>query len=125
MTVLYGVLVVLHLLGMAGIVGGWMVAVRQPRILDAMVVGSLVSLVTGLLLVGLSYPVFDGDTVDNAKITVKLVVALTVAVLVWVNRNRDAVPQGPAARHRPAGRGQRGGRRAVGRPLPRLKPVLS
>jgi hypothetical protein len=94
MTVLYGVLVVLHLLGMAGIVGGWMVAVRQPRILDAMVVGSLVSLVTGLLLVGLSYPVFDGETVDNAKITVKLVVALTVAVLVWVNRNRDAVPRG-------------------------------
>lgn len=94
MTVLYGVLVVLHLIGMAGVVGGWMVAVRQPRILQAMVVGSLVSLVTGLLLVGLNYAVFDGEDIDNAKITVKLVVALAIAVLVWVNRRKDSIPKG-------------------------------
>lgn len=94
MTLLYGVVVVLHLIGMAGVVGGWMVAVRQPRILTAMVHGSLVSLVTGLLLVGLSYPAFDGDGIDDAKTTVKLVVALAVAVLVWVNRTNDAVPRG-------------------------------
>lgn len=94
MAILYGVIVVLHLIGMAGVVGGWMVALRQPRILTAMVHGSLVALVTGLLLVGLSYPVFDGDNIDNAKITVKLVVALVIAVLVWVNRGKDAIPKG-------------------------------
>lgn len=93
MAILYGVIVVLHLIGMAGVVGGWLVAVRRPRILTAMVHGSLVSLVTGLLLVGLSYPVFDGD-IDNAKTTVKLVVALAIAVLVWVNRTKDAIPKG-------------------------------
>ncbi len=59
-----------------------------------MVHGSLTSLVTGLLLVGLSYPLFDGENIDNAKITVKLVVALVIAVLVWVNRRKDAVPKG-------------------------------
>lgn len=94
MAVVYGVLVVLHLIGMAGVVGGWMVAVREPRVLTAMVHGSLTALVTGILLVGLSYPVFDGDNIDNYKITLKLVVALVVAVLVWVNRRRDAVPKG-------------------------------
>ncbi len=94
MALLYGVIVVLHLIGMAGVVGGWMVAVRQPRILTAMVAGALVSLVTGLLLVGLSYPLYDGDTIDNAKITVKLVVALAIAVLVWVNRSKDGIPKG-------------------------------
>lgn len=94
MAILYGVLVVLHLIGMAGVVGGWLVAVRQPRILTAMVHGSLTALVTGLLLVGLSYPVFDGDNIDNYKITLKLVVALVVAVLVWVNRRRDSIPKG-------------------------------
>jgi len=94
MAILYGVIVVLHLIGMAGVVGGWLVAVRQPQILTAMVYGSLVSLVTGLLLVGLSYPLFDGDTIDNAKITVKLVVALAIAVLVWVNRTKQTIPKG-------------------------------
>ncbi len=94
MTILYGVLVVVHLVGMAGVVGGWMSAVRQPRIVPAMVAGALTSLVTGLLLVGLAYPVFGAEAVDNAKITVKLVVALVIAVLVWVNRRKDAVPKG-------------------------------
>ena len=94
MAILYGVVVVLHLIGMAGVVGGWMVALREPRIVTAMVHGSLTALVTGLLLVGLSYPVFDGDNIDNAKITVKLVVALVIAVLVWVNRRNDSIPKG-------------------------------
>lgn len=94
MTIVYGVLVVLHLIGMAGVVGGWMVAIREPRILPAVVYGSLVALVTGLLLVGLNYPVFGGEYIDNAKITVKLVIALAIAVLAWVNRRRDAVPKG-------------------------------
>ena len=65
---------------MAGVVGGWMSAVRQPRVVPAMVYGALVSLVTGLLLVGLAYPVFGGEGIDNVKITVKLVVALLIAV---------------------------------------------
>lgn len=94
MTLLYGVVVVLHLLGMAGVVGGWMSTVRHPRIVPAMVYGALTALVTGLLLVGLSYPVFDGENIDNAKISFKLVVALAVAVLVWVNRRKDRIPKG-------------------------------
>lgn len=94
MTLLYGVLVVLHLVGMAGVVGGWLSTVRHPRVVPAMVHGALTSLVTGLLLVGLAYPVFGGEGIDNAKTTVKLVVALVVAVLVWVNRRRDSIPRG-------------------------------
>lgn len=94
MALLYGFVVVVHLIGMAGVVGGWMSAVRQPRIVPAMVHGALTALVTGLLLVGLSYPVFGGDNIDNTKITVKLLVALVVAVLVWVNRRKTDVPKG-------------------------------
>lgn len=94
MAILYGVVVVLHLVGMAGVVGGWLSTVRTPRIVPAMVHGALTALVTGIALVGLAYPVFGADSVDNAKITVKLVVALVVAVLVWVNRRRDDIPKG-------------------------------
>lgn len=94
MAIVYGVLVVLHLIGMAGIVGGWMSTIRNPRITPAILYGSLVSLVTGILLVGLNYPVFGGDDIDNTKITFKLVVALAIAVLAWVNRRRDDLPKG-------------------------------
>ena len=54
MTFLYDLLVVLHLIGMAAIVGGWLTVLRSPRIVVGMVHGALLQLVTGLLLVGLA-----------------------------------------------------------------------
>lgn len=93
MEIAYGVIVVLHLIGMAGVVGGWMSAVRAPRILPAIVYGSILAVLTGLVLVGLSEAVYN-EGLNYAKITVKLLVALVIAVLAWVNRNRDAVPNG-------------------------------
>lgn len=90
--VLKGVLVVLHLLGMAGVVGGWLANVRTPKIAPVMLHGALTSLVTGLLLVGAAYGTGDGDDVDNTKITFKLAIALAVLALIWINRRREAVP---------------------------------
>ncbi|MGF1664287.1 MAG: hypothetical protein ACFCVG_17790 [Kineosporiaceae bacterium] len=92
MDVVYGLVVVLHLLGMAGVVGGWLATVRRPHVVPAMLHGALTALVTGVLLVGLTYARGEGDDVDHAKIAVKLVVALAIAVLVWVNRRREDVP---------------------------------
>lgn len=92
MEIVYGIVVVLHLLGMAGVVGGWLATVRSPRVVPAMLHGSLTALVTGLLLVGLTYAQGDGEDVDNVKITFKLAVALAIVVLVWVNRRRQDVP---------------------------------
>ena len=53
MDVVRGLLVILHLVGMAAIVGAWLSTLRVPRILPGMVHGALLQLVTGLLLVGL------------------------------------------------------------------------
>lgn len=92
MDVVYGLVVVLHLLGMAGVVGGWLATVRRPQVVPAMLHGALTALVTGILLVGLAYARGEGDDVDNVKITFKLAVALAIAVLVWVNRRREDVP---------------------------------
>jgi hypothetical protein len=92
-TFLYDLLVVLHLLGMAAIVGGWLTVLRSPRIVVGMVHGALLQLVTGLLLVGLAESGAVDQPVDNAKIGVKLVVALVVAGLAWANRRkRDVSP---------------------------------
>ncbi len=92
MDLVYDLLVVLHLLGMAAVVGGWLTVVRSPRLVTGMVHGALLQVVTGVLLVGLAQGVLDRE-LDNGKITVKLVVALAVAVLAFVNRKkRNADP---------------------------------
>jgi hypothetical protein len=95
MQILYNVLVALHLLGMAAVVGSWFAVIRSPRILPAMAHGAGFQLLTGVLLVGLRESgAVDGDPLDRAKIAVKLGVAIIVTVLAWVNRKRDDVPAG-------------------------------
>lgn len=94
MDIIYGLLVVTHLLGMAGLVGGWLVAVRSPKVLPPMVYGAAIQLVTGLALVGLA----ESGTVDvevgTTKIAVKLVVALVVAALVFRHRRKAFISRG-------------------------------
>ena len=51
MDLVKNLLVLLHLLGMAAIVGGWLVVIREPRILPSIVWGARAQILTGLLLV--------------------------------------------------------------------------
>ena len=95
MRVVIGVLVVLHLLGAAAIIGPWLAAPRSGRIRMAMVWGARAQLVTGILLVGLASGVKDDDfTVDNTKIAVKLVVVLVITVLLFLWRRRPTITRG-------------------------------
>ncbi len=93
MSFLRDVLLFLHLIGMAALFGGLFVQVRaEPRVVNnAMFHGILTQLVTGLLLVGVLEGMPD-EHVDNAKIGVKLVVALVIGVLVLVNRRKPVLP---------------------------------
>jgi hypothetical protein len=98
MEIVYDLVLVLHFLGLASLIGGWLVQMRARggRLVNpAMVHGALTQVLTGLLLVGLAEAVDSLDKdVDNAKIGVKLVVALVVLVLAWVNRRKGTVPDG-------------------------------
>ncbi|MCU1536503.1 MAG: hypothetical protein JWP82_854 [Humibacillus sp.] len=90
MDLVYTLLIVLHLLGMAAVVGGW-IAVRSGRTVTAPIVwGARAQLVTGLALVGIASAIKD-DTheVDNAKIAVKLVIALVVLVAAEIGSARS------------------------------------
>jgi hypothetical protein len=91
MDFLHDVLVFLHLIGMASLFGGLFVQVKaDPRVVNnAMLHGIITQLVTGLLLVGVA----EGRDVevDNAKIAVKLVVALVIGVLVVRGRKQPAL----------------------------------
>jgi FtsH-binding integral membrane protein len=94
MSLLHDVLVFLHFIGLAALFGGLFTQLRSnPRVVNAAVLhGILTQLVTGVLLVGVAEA--DDADVDHAKVGVKLVVALVVGVLVWMNRRKTALPDG-------------------------------
>jgi hypothetical protein len=83
------ILVALHLLGMATIVGGWLVARRKTGFPVAVVWGARAQLVTGLLLVGLFEATKDpGQSLNHVKIGVKLAVAIAVVAFAEIGRAR-------------------------------------
>jgi len=96
MEILYNAIVVLHFLGLAALIGGFLVQIKATErvVNNAMWHGALTMLVTGLLLVGLAYPLNDGADIDNAKIAVKLVVVLVIVGLVWANRKKESISTG-------------------------------
>lgn len=90
-------LVFLHLLGMAVLVGGFsaQLSARPRRVTPGQWHGALLSLLSGLALVGLYEAVPTlGETVNHAKVGVKLLIAVAITVLAWRGRSRPAWPQG-------------------------------
>lgn len=80
------VLVFLHILGAAAIVGGWLAAFKTPTVSKWQWIGALTQIITGLLLVGLA-EMGDGD-VNHMKIGVKLIIALVVGVAAFIGRRK-------------------------------------
>lgn len=84
MDFIYNLTVVAHMLGLAALVGGYLVAMTRsaeglvPN--TVMVWGARVQLLTGLILVGIAEGALDAE-VNQMKIGVKLVVAIAVAAL--------------------------------------------
>ena len=99
-TILLNATVVLHFVGLASLLGGFLVQMKAlkpgtAKIIPAMIHGAWTMLVTGLLLVGLHEWTFSLDPVageiDNIKIAVKSIVLTVVLVLVMQNRKKDSV----------------------------------
>jgi predicted membrane protein len=92
-------LVVLHLVGLSALLGGFLVQIKALRaktaeILPAMVHGAWTALVTGLLLVGVrewELAMGGGEDLDHSKIAIKTVVVLIVVVLVMLKRKQKPV----------------------------------
>jgi hypothetical protein len=94
MEILRLVLLFLHVLGFAALLGGLVVQARDAdkAVNAAMRDGIGTAFVTGLLLVGV---LEAGDTaVDHAKIAVKFALALVLLVLVMANLRKASIPQG-------------------------------
>jgi hypothetical protein len=82
MDFLYHLLLVLHLLGWAIVLGGVLVTFKSRTLPKGALHGILTALVTGVLMVGLAESSDELRDPDTAKIAVKLVIALVVTGLV-------------------------------------------
>lgn len=88
------VLLIVHVLGFAALIGGLLVQVREPakRISPVVRDGVGTAFLAGLLLVGVLEA--GDEAVNHAKIAVKFVIGLVLLVLVMANVRKDRVPDG-------------------------------
>ncbi|GAA2243634.1 hypothetical protein GCM10010401_15870 [Rarobacter faecitabidus] len=93
MTALYDAFLVLHLVGWAIVLGGYMATVKQPGIYKGTLHGALTALVSGIAMVGIAEMSDAVRDPNMVKIGIKLTIALVVVALAFIGKNRgDAVP---------------------------------
>ena len=96
MVFVQNVLLFLHFIGLASLLGGFLVQLRTvPRVINnAMLHGALLQLVTGILLVGVieSQKNTEGaDTINNPAVGLKLLILLIITGLILVNRKKEQI----------------------------------
>jgi len=96
MDMIYNWLVIFHFIGLASLVGGFLVQMKtKPRKVNAaMFHGALTQLVTGLALVGMIGADLVSRNIDYNIITVKLLITLVVTTLVIRNRKKESITNG-------------------------------
>ena len=95
MDIVYDIILILHFIGLASVVGGFLVQMKSTdrRVNPAMVHGALTQLVTGLLLVGLpemgvATPYTGWEAWDHTKIALKLILTVIITILAFVGRRK-------------------------------------
>ncbi|MGQ0630838.1 MAG: hypothetical protein ACT4P1_07325 [Sporichthyaceae bacterium] len=91
MDVLRAILLVIHVVGMAALLGGFALQTMASdrRMVPVIFHGAGLQLLTGLLLVGVNSA--DDRDLNHTKIAVKLLIALAVVGLTHANRRKDIV----------------------------------
>lgn len=90
MDVVYNLILVIHLVAWAVILGGWLTRLREPRVVPGVLHAALTAVVAGIAMVGIASASDAVDDPNNAKIGVKLVVALVVTALAWVGHRKGS-----------------------------------
>lgn len=88
------VLLFLHILGFAALLGGLLAQARAPEksVTGVMRDGAGTAFLAGLLLVGVLEA--GDDAVNHAKIAVKFAIGLVIVVLVMANARKERIPHG-------------------------------
>lgn len=93
MEFVYNLLLFLHFVGLALLLGAFLVQVRDPQktVTRWMWDGALTQLVTGVLMVGIvSMGALEGQTPNNPMVGVKLVIAAVIAVIAFIGKKKPA-----------------------------------
>lgn len=96
MEFVFNLIVILHFVGLALLLGAFLVQVASPEktVTRWMWDGALTQLVTGVAMVGMISAGLLGDEeaeeLNHVKIAVKLVIVLVIAVLAFVGKKRPA-----------------------------------
>jgi hypothetical protein len=95
--IIYKLVLVLHFVGVAMLVGGFFtqMGAKPPLVTHWMRDGALTQLLTGLILVGLAPNLEGGEPFDNAAVGTKLLIALVVTALVLFGMRQDPEKQKP------------------------------
>jgi uncharacterized membrane protein len=97
MEFLYNLLLVLHFIGLALLLGAVLVQVRDPEktVNRWMFDGALTQLVTGVAMVGLaSADALEGEKPNNTVVGIKLLIVLVIAVLAFIGKKKPAPQTG-------------------------------
>ncbi len=89
MGIAISIVLILHFIGLAGIIGGWIATVKAPQVNKAILHGSILQVVTGILLVGLRE--MEGEVeMNHMKIGIKLIIALVIMALAIVGTRKES-----------------------------------
>jgi hypothetical protein len=90
------IFLVLHFVGLAALFGGFLaqMSAQSKSITNGMLHGALLSLIAGIVLVGVRYPLNDQDPnsyplFDNSKISVKLLILFVILILGYTSKKRS------------------------------------
>jgi hypothetical protein len=98
MQIVANILVILHFIGLAFLLGSFLYQIKDiikgtAKVARGMIDGALTMLVTGLALTGIySAHLIEDEHINNAKVGTKLVVLIIVTVLALVFRKKDPAP---------------------------------
>lgn len=89
MEILRDILLFLHLLGMAIIIGGYLATVRRPHVMPGMLHAAYLQLVTGLGLVAIVEMSGDPTGVFHVKVGIKVLLAIAVTVTAFLGNRKQ------------------------------------
>lgn len=86
MNIVYNIMVFLHIVGAAMIVGIWIGQMKKPTVHPRQFDGAALQLITGVVMMGL-IPALDMDA-NYFKLGIKFAIALAVAVLAFIGSRK-------------------------------------
>ncbi|MFJ5695366.1 hypothetical protein ACIP9X_16145 [Arthrobacter sp. NPDC093125] len=86
MNIVYNIMVFLHIVGAAMIVGIWIGNMKKPTVHPRQFDGAALQLLTGIVMMGL-IPALDMDA-NYFKLGIKFAIALAVIVLAFIGRRK-------------------------------------